>query len=179
MDKRVEQLNSRKKSIVSISKKLQWVFFVILALYILGILGIVIYSIALPSEFVFIGPDSVISLIPVALNAIACGFVLLILGFVFREIGKGASPFTVHIANCLNVLGAILLIAFISGILIQPGTEVGAVSDSAAMTIDYDSNSSDLINLDIKSLLASVVSFALSAVFRYGAILQSEADDLV
>ena len=179
MDNRVLRLNKRKKLIVSICKKMQWLFFAIFAIYLIIVGIIAFYAMSLPNGFQFVGSSSLVSLIPIICNTAACGFVILILGIIFREIGKEASPFTFKIAKFIDVLAVILLVSFLSGFFIQPGSQVGAVSDSAMMAVDYDGNPVNVINVEISSLIASIVCFAMSAVFRYGAILQIETDDLV
>lgn len=179
MDNRLAQLVESKESLVRIFKKLQWVFFAALGAYCAVMVAIFVYSLLLPSGYEYIGPDSVISLLPIICNVIAGGLVLFVLGIISRAIGKGASPFTFRISVYINVLALFLLISFVVTLFIHPGTQVGAVGENAVMAIEYDGNPNEDINFDVKTLLASIVCFAMSAVFRYGAILQIEADDLV
>lgn len=181
MDAHLSQLIKTKRNTIRIFKKLQWVFFAIFAMYCIAIAAILAYSVFQPFGYEYVGPDSVISIIPVVCNGIAGGLAIFVLGLISREIGKGSSPFSSQIATLLNVLGFLLLVSFISTLFIQPGIEIGAVNDVTAtgMSVEYSGHQDSVFNLDLKTLLSSIACFAMSAVFRYGAILQIEADDLV
>lgn len=179
MDKRIAEINKTKQRIETISKKLQWVFFVVFACYALIIIAISIYGIVLTSEFEFVGINSLFSAISALCNSIAYGVALLILAFMFRTVGKGNSPFNLSFVKVLIALGIIFLVAVVSGLFISPDALIGIDDESMVMAMDYGSNYNDIVNIDLKSLLASIVCFALAAIFRYGAVLQTEVDDLL
>lgn len=179
MDNRITKLKNTKEKIESISKKLQWVFFAIFVVYSIVIIAIIIGSIISLTDLNYVGPDSVLGLLPMICNTIAGGVGLLIIGFMFRNISKGISPFSVSIIKAITALGFLFLLAFVSGLFINPGSTVGVESDSLIMEVDYDNHSNDVANIDLRSLLTSIVCFALAAIFRYGAVLQTEVDDLL
>lgn len=179
MDKRLVEINRTKKRIEKISRKLQWVFFGIFTCYVIMLIAISILGLVLSSEFEFVGINSVFSVISASCNSIACGTALLVLALMFRTMSKGNSPFSLPFVRALIVLGFVFLVAFVSGLLISPETLIGVDNESMVMTMDYDSDSKDTVNVDLKSLLAAIICFALAAIFRYGAVLQTEVDDLL
>ena len=67
----------------------------------------------------------------------------------------------------------------ICGFFITPGTDVGAINGDANMLIESDASASDSIHVDATSFMISIVCFALSFIFSYGATLEQETDDLV
>lgn len=181
MDARLSRLIKTKSNTIRIFKKLQWVFFAAFALYCAIVAAIVVYIAFMPFGYEYVGPDSIISFCPIAFNVIAGGLAIFILGVISREIGKGSSPFTFRISALLNVLALVLLVSFIATLFIPPGTQIGAIdgATSTGMAVEYEGNPNSAFNLDFKTLLISIACFAMSAVFRYGAILQIETDDLV
>lgn len=179
MDKRITKLSETKSKFESLSKKLQWAFFTIFIIYFLIAAIIVVSSIFSFAELNYVGPNSFLHFVPIIFNTVAGGASLLLLGLMFRSIGKGASPFSSSFVKALNVLGILFLVAFISGFFIDPGTTVGFESSSVTMEIDYDKHSEDMANVDLSSLLTAVACFALAAVFRYAGVLQTEVNDLL
>lgn len=181
MDDRIAQLNKSKKNIVALFRVLQWVFFALFVLYCFVVAIVLFYSIVQPSGYEYVEPASAFSVVPVAFNVIAGGMAVFILGIISRRIGKGSSPFTFSIATLLAVLAFVLFISFLSTLLIHPGTQIGAVNNanSTAVAFEYDGKPDSDFRIDVKMLIACIACFAMSAVFRYGAILQIEADDLV
>lgn len=178
MEQSLKKLNSSKGKLVSICKKLQWLFFVIFALYVVGVIAVIAYSVIAPDGLSYIGPETFIGLVPVAFNVLSGGLILFFLGLVFRGIGKGESPFTIYFSRWIILIGILLLVGFLTELFILPGSTIGAVGETSAMALNYGGNAGNSININATQLLTSVVAFALAAIFRYGAILQEEVDDL-
>lgn len=181
MDNRIVQLSKSKKNIVGLFKILQWVFFAFFVLYCLVVIAVSLYSFFQPYGYEYVAPDSVFSIVSIVFNVVAGGMAIFILWIISRRIGKGSSPFTFRIATLLTVLAFVLLASFLSILLINPGTQIGAVNDadSTAMAFEYYGEYDSDSRIDVKMLITCIACFAMSAVFRYGAILQIEADDLV
>lgn len=79
----------------------------------------------------------------------------------------------------IQALGFLFLAITICSLFIAPGTELGTVDGNSYILIDNNSSASDSVNIDVTSLMISVVCFALSFIFSYGATLEQETDDLV
>ena len=103
----------------------------------------------------------------------------MVIAQMLRTIGKGESPFSLSSARQIKVLAIVLLVGVVAGALITPGTQVGSVSESGAISLMSIGHTTDIAYIDLGDLLLSIICFALSPIFRYGALLQSEADDLM
>ena len=181
MDRRVVQLDESENRIIKLFKVLQWVFLAFFVLYCAVVIVIATYCIIQPFGYKFIGPNSIFSIIPVVFNTIAGGVAIFVLWVISRKIAKGASPFTLNIATLFNVLAFVLLLSFLATLVTPSDVQLGAFNavNDTAMAFESDGNSDSDLKVDVKLLIACIASFAMSAVFRYGAILQLEADDLV
>lgn len=113
------------------------------------------------------------------IDLIILGGTLFIIRSIFNNISKGNSPFTVKHSQQLMMLGFFFLIDIVLNLLLSPAfssiTNIGPVEFGyiAPQTTPYP-----VLSIDIKSIVGTVVCFALSVVWRYGALLQSETDDL-
>lgn len=181
MDKRISHIREARNKTMLLCNKLHWLFFGGFALYCMIVFAIVVLSLLLPFGSTYLGPYSVVSLLPVALNVFAGGYALLLIARILRAIGKGSSPFLMQFAREIKVLAIILLAGVVLGVFIEPGSQVGVVDESGLhrMTYKHGGNSDSDVFVDASGLLTSIICFALSTIFRYGAILQQEADDLV
>lgn len=179
MDKRLVTIRRYRDSLTSACKMLRWFFLIVFFVYAVIAIAIIVSSLLPPNDFTRIEPANSVLMLPIICNVTAGGVALLLLSFMFRKIALGLSPFCPPVSKALIVLGAVLLIGVISDTLITPGTQIGSISPTTMMTFDYGASDQTLFNFDAKSLLASVFCFALSIIFRYGTVLQNEADDLM
>lgn len=179
MDKRLIAIRRHRDTLVNISKVLRWFFLLVFIAYLIVIAAIIAFMLLPPEGFTRVEPTDSITMLPIACNIAAGGVALLLTSFMFKKIAHGLSPFCPLVSKALAVLGAVLLIGVISDALIAPGTRIGSVSATSMMTFDYAGSDQNALKLDGKSLLASIFCFALSFIFRYGTVLQNEADDLM
>lgn len=179
MDQHLAAIKSSRSRLVSISKALALIFLFAFVLYCV-IFGIAFICIAFPpSGFSRVGPSALASILPFAISALAGGFTFFLLWRIFKEISRGISPFTRLRIRQIQALGFLFLAITICSLFIAPGTELGTVDGNSYVLIDSNSSASDSVNIDVTSFMISVVCFALSFIFSYGATLEQEADDLV
>lgn len=179
MDKRLAQIEKTRFEITSFCRKTQWLFLAFFVLYCFGVIAVSAYAIFPPQGFKYVGPTSLLHFFPMVCNVVAGGLTLFIIWRIFRVIGNGCSPFCLSLAKQTAILGAILLLSTLSGILIEPGMQIGSMDSTSAMTYEFDGSSDDLLSIDFGNLLAAIACFALTIIFRYGAALQDETDDLL
>lgn len=179
MDTRVIAIRRYRDSLTSISKVLRWVFLVAFFAYLVIVVAVIAFTLLPPSGFTRIEPTSGVLLLPIACNVAAGGTALLLISHMFGKIALGLSPFCPSVSKALAVLGSVLLIGVVSDALITPGTQIGSISATSMMTFDYGGSGQNAFNFDGKGLLISIFCFALSIIFRYGTVLQNEADDLM
>lgn len=157
----------------------KWVFYVLFVAYCLGMAGILVYSLWPPEGFSYVGPTQPGILIPVFFDAAAGGLVLFMIGRLLSLVGRGESPFSAPFVRIFVLVGIALLVSVICQFLIDPGTVVGSVNGDSCMSISYEGGPTGSRNIDLKSVIAAFSCFVLAAIFRYGALLQEETDDLV
>lgn len=100
-----------------------------------------------------------------------------------RDMARGESPFTVRHAHLIAVLGMVFILnavigAIFRGNILIEGDVFGFSYWPNSMVVTFASGSGEL-SLDIGSLLSALVCFAISAMWRYAALLQAQTDDLV
>lgn len=179
MDNRLVNIQRASAKLASLSKALSILFIAFFVLYSISIAAILLYMLLLPQGFSYIEPSSPLALVPLMLDSLAKDFVLLLLGLIFRDIGKGSSPFSARRIKQIQILGALFLVIALSNSLAIPGVEIGAANGDAHMSF-YDNRPSDSsIYIDFSGLLTAATCFALSLVFKYGSILQQETSDLI
>lgn len=179
MDKRLAAIKATRGKLVSTSKVLAAIFLLIFVLYCIAYAAVFLYMALLPNGFSYLGPSTLVGILPFIISSLSGGFTIFLLWRIFREIGRNASPFTPLRVRQIRVLGLLFLATAICGFFITPGTDVGAVNGNAHMLIESNASASDSVNIDVTSLMIAIVCFALSFIFSYGATLEQEADDLV
>lgn len=180
MDKRFDQIEKSRKNITRFCKWLSWVCYVFFAGYCLVAVGITFFAIFPLPGFSYVGPSSVLAFLPIVCNVFAGGLAFFIVARMLQKVGKGLSPFSLSCSRQIQVLAVILLVGVVAGALVDPGTRFGSESATGSISFDFrGSNRYDSVYIDLRGLLLSIICFALSPIFRYGALLQSEADDLM
>lgn len=182
MDKRLDQIEKTRQNISRTCKWLSRTFHVFFIAYCLTVVVIAFFALFPLAGFSYVGPNNVILFVPIFCNIAAGGLAIMLIARMLRAIGKGESPFSLSSAQQIKALAIVLMVGVVTGALITPGTQVGSVSESGAMVLDFLGGSNDdmyTMHIDLKGLLISIICFALSPIFRYGALLQNEADDLM
>ena len=109
--------------------------------------------------------------------AIACA-ILFALARSFKDIAEGGSPFTLAQSKRLFVIGCLMLGGVVAEALAF-GNPAPAIS-VAEVHVGYDDLAApDTIYLNAAYLAGALISFCLSFVFKYGALLQQLSDDTV
>lgn len=99
---------------------------------------------------------------------------------IFGEVALGRSPFSRKTVLKLRVASSIMLAALIAN-LISPAWSITAVNASGSY-FSFVQERNVLVNFDLGTVLAalvSVVMLGMSALFEYGAMLQTVSDDTV
>lgn len=173
------KLSAGAKAVTTLGKRLYWLFLVLFVLYCLAAILVCLYSIFPPEGFSYVGPPSILLLLPVVFKVLAGGLALFLVAKMMKSISKGASPFSPSASFHVKIIAIILLLGVISGIFIEPGSWVGAVADKSTMAYEFGGSNRADVYIDTTSLFLSIICFALSTIIRYGALLQNEVNDLV
>jgi len=116
--------------------------------------------------------------VPVAVSAFINIYILYVIGSICDSIRHGSSPFTMHTSRQIKVVSFLLLASFVLQAVVSvipfDGYSLGVMRIGLAKQED-----GVVADLSISTLLASVIGFVLSYVFKYGALLQRLSDDTV
>ena len=116
--------------------------------------------------------------VPVAVSAFINIYILYVIGGICNSIRHGSSPFTMHTSRQIKVVSFLLLASFVLQAVVSvipfDGYSLGVMRIGLAKQED-----GVVADLSISTLLASVIGFVLSYVFKYGALLQRLSDDTV
>lgn len=116
--------------------------------------------------------------VPVMVFAFLNVYILYVIGSIFGSIRHGDTPFTMRVSRQIKavsflLLASFLLEAFVSAIPFD-GYSLGIMRIGLARQ-----EGGVVANLSVSTLIASVIGFVLSYVFKYGALLQQLSDDTV
>lgn len=112
--------------------------------------------------------------VPVAVSAFINIYILYVIGSICNSIRHGSSPFTMHTSRQIKVVSFLLLASFVLQAV------VSVIPFDGVMRIGLAKQGDGVVaDLSISTLVASVIGFILSYVFKYGALLQQLSDDTV
>lgn len=115
---------------------------------------------------------------PVAVSAFVNIYILYVIGSTCNSIRHGSSPFTMHTSRQIKVVSFLLLASFVLQAVVSvipfDGYSLGVMRIGLAKQGD-----GVVADLSISTLVASVIGFVLSYVFKYGVLLQQLSDDTV
>lgn len=179
MDRQLETLQNSRTKISSVCKILKYVFYALFALYCVASAAIIGLMLLQPGGFTPVGTSDPVLVISVICDVVACGLVLLTMGHLLGCMSKGESPFTPSSSKLLIVLGLLILASTVCKSFIAPGANLGAMSGDTEAVFSYPDYGDDSIYIDTRGILETIACFVLAVIFRYGALLQKESDDLV
>ncbi len=176
-EKEIAGALERLKSIALIVKV---TLIIVLSAYCLLILGLVIGAISStfwPDLFGTLVQMSVPDLIPLMVHAVLT-IVLLIYGiFIFRDVSVGESPFTLTQSKRVRRSSAVFLLYALFDLVCSPS--IMSWVDARFVNLGYwtPDGGPVVLQVDVGVLIAAVLLFCLSLVFKYGALLQRLSDE--
>ena len=180
MDRHLIAIRKTRARLESICKTLGIVSLIVFILYCVAVAAIILCMAFPPSGFSRIGPLSPLDLVPFVANTAATGLAIFVFWRLFAEIGRGSSPFNPLRIRQTQVLGMLFLLSAVANFFAFPSVDVGVSNGEAHMLLNSTAQPpSDDLNIDLSSIAASIICFALSLIFKYGSTLECEADDLV
>lgn len=126
-------------------------------------------------------PLGVIEMLSLLLSLVITGFALFVLRSIFKDIAMGRSPFTFAHATQIKVVAWLLVADAAIGLVLSPGFFT-AFNLGGSLEVGYASAGDfnpAVLPLDAKGIAGAIFCFALSLIWRYGALLQCEEDDLM
>lgn len=116
--------------------------------------------------------------VPVAVFAFLNVYILYVIGSIFNSMRHGDTPFTMRVSRQIKIVSYLLLLSF----LLEAFVSVIPLDDYSlgVMRIGLARQEGGVVaNFSVSTLIASIIGFVLSYVFKYGALLQRLSDDTI
>ena len=121
---------------------------------------------------------NLVYVVPIAVSAFVNIYILYVIGCILNSIRHGATPFTLMISRQIKIVSFLLLASFLleAFVSIVPfdGYSLGIMRIGLARQ-----DGGVVADISVSTLIASLIGFVLSYVFKYGALLQQLSDDTV
>lgn len=174
--RRIEESLTKMRAFSSKLSALFSILFVAVCISLMAVLSLEVVRCATMSTV----PDAarILQLVSTLIDYMIYGAMLLVMRSIAKDVAHGSSPFTIVHANQIKAIAWMFVLGFILGIIVSPDfAEIAQIG-----ALDFGLTSGQLgryptIHLDVKSLVGAIVCFALSSVWKYGALLQADSDD--
>lgn len=178
----MERLEKALSQIRSVSSKLSKVFFAVLLLMCAASALFVMFGIMSFVEnplFDFARSVSLVPIVKIVISLLVYASSLYTASSMLHQISLGRSPFSFRYAKLIAVVGCLFAFDAVISFMMSPGFAMVFHFDGIDLGyISSQATEYPVFSIDVKSVFISVISFALSIVWRYGALLQEETDGL-
>lgn len=184
MSQRVRSIEESREKVVRLGKRLSMLFAALLVADCVAAVAFVAF-VAFVAAGLLEGSDGSgalgqgSSFIPVLAAFVTVGAVLFELRLIARDISKDSSPFTAAHARRIRVIGWVFVANALVELLASPGFAAVILGPFEFVVQPSASVDFPVLPVDVGAIAAAIVSFSLSAVWRYGSLIQSQVDDLV
>lgn len=181
MTKTIKRLEESLAKIKTLGSRLSCLFLILfvvicitLSIYIVFKIFHLLATSTVPDFFV------AIQLVSSSLDYVIFGVMLLVMRGIAKDVAKGRSPFTVAHAKRIKIIAWLFVVDFVLSAFVSPGfasvvglggLDFGLASDAIA--------GRPIVPVDARSIVGALVCFSLSAVWKYGALLQSDSDEFL
>lgn len=170
-----EHIRQRIVRMAKLSRRLY--LFSIVALVLYAAVCIALCVVALGSGDWF-SNGGAIALVPLVLSLIIGGMIIYVLSKMLKDVSEQRSPFSLTQARRISFVGILLLVDVVLETLISAGAPLFISSNE--VTAGFVSNyTAPGLYINGPFLIATIICFCLSYIFRYGALLQWFTDETV
>lgn len=173
------QIEDSLKRMQRLGKKLQLLFTVLLILICICAAAVAVMVLGMISKGMIADSTRTISIIVPLAYLIICGVGALILRGISGDMAEGESPFTFAHARRIGVLGWMFAVAALIEMITSPGFVAIALGPFSLVGAPQEMFEGLTIPVDMGAILCAITCFSLSAIWRYGTLLQAQAEDLV
>lgn len=172
--KELNEVEASLKRIKEVSKVLSLVFKLAILLFIaFFVFSILVIFINDQADLV----SAIVSVTPLLLYVLATVILFVIMHGVFDDIAKGRTPFTNTQVRRFIWAALILFLGAVVEMVSSTGVLPIAQTDNLIVNYYDSSTGSNTPSINLASLLGAALLYALSFVFKYGALLQEFTDD--
>lgn len=173
-----EQIDGKLELIARRSKVFYRVFLVILGGYLV-VTGIALAAMIVASQGILSSPLLLVTQgIPQLIIAAIGIVVLLVIVRIFKDLSQRVSPFTMTQAKRITAIGILLLVDVVVEFAISLNSP--AIAALQEFQIGYQAPyMTGNVYINLTFIVAALICFSLSYVFRYGSLLQWMTDETV
>lgn len=179
MAKSARQIEESLNRMQQLGKRLRLLFSILFALICICTAVVTAMVFTMISDGSVNDPSHTVSVVVPLAYLIICGVGAMTLRGVSSDMAKGESPFTPAHARRISALGWMLVAVTVIELVASPGFVSIAIGPLSLINSPHVMFEELTIPLDMGAILGAVTCFSLSAIWRYGALLQAQAEDLV
>lgn len=179
MSKAAKEVERSLKTMKSLGKALLFVFGFLFLITVAGLVPVLIFAIKAVMNGALSDGSGTITILAAPLFLIACGLSFFLLASMSRNISRGVSPFTVTHAKMIAVSGWMFLLTALLEFLTSPGFISIAIGHIAFVGLAQTTIENISLPVDVVAIFMGIVCLAFSLMWRYGALLQEQTNDLV
>lgn len=158
------------------SKKVRVAINVLLCAYLIMVIAVCLMSMQTQGGASIVAPSGILGILSRVLAVVVVIILLVILSGAFKDVSELQSPFNVKQARRIRVMGIILVInVVVEAVSSIYSPVVSELADVAAGFVSSPVTTN--LHIDVMSLVAAIVCFCLSYLFRYGVLLQWLQDE--
>lgn len=124
-------------------------------------------------------PSKTVSVVVPLMYLLISGWATWTLRGISMDMAHGESPFTLSHARRISIIGWLFVAAAIGDLLFSPGFLSIVIGPFDLLGNAYSMFENLALPIDIGAVLGAVCCFSISAIWRYGALLQDQTEDLV
>lgn len=179
MAKSIQQIEESLKTMRELGQRLK-LFFTVLLVMIGVCTAIVIATVvSMIADGSVSDLSHTVSIIVPPAYLLICGTGAMVLRGMGCDMEKGESPFTLKHARNIRVLGWTFVVVTAIELIVSPGFMSIAVGPFSLINAPQAMFEELTIPLDMGGILGAIACFSLSAIWRYGALLQRQSEGLV
>lgn len=179
MSKAVQEVERSIETMKSLGKVLFFVFGILFVATAVGFVLVLCLALNAMMSGSMSDKSGTITVAAAPMFLLLCDLSFFILGSMSRNIAQGVSPFTIKHSKMIAALGWLFLLTALIEFLTSPGfisIELGRI---ALVGLSQTTIENLSLPVDVVAILMGVVCFAFSLMWRYGALLQKQTNDLV
>lgn len=123
--------------------------------------------------------SSTVSILVAPTYLVICGAAALTLRGISRDMAQGDSPFTAPHARRISLLGWLLVVVAVIELVASPGFMAFTIGPFSLINSPQAMIEELTLPIDMGAVLGAIACFSIAAIWRYGALLQEQAEDLV
>lgn len=179
MAKSAQQIEESLRRMRELGKKLKLLFTALLIVIGISAAVVAVIVISMIADGSVSDSTHTVSIAVPPVYLLICGIGAMTLRGMSCDMARGESPFTLKHAQRICLLGWMFVAAVVIEAITSPGFVSIVIGPFSLINSPQAMFEEPTIPLDMGGILGAIVCFALSSIWRYGALLQKQSEGLV